>query len=333
MSNPIGTYSVPGFTQSTYSNEYDNIDSLLIQIPDNDQNSIQASDIRDAVYTLWQRTTQNGSSFFQNSNPTPYDVGGIPAGTIFSDPIDMQTIWNNLLYPYVAPSISLGPTFQREYGATQGLLFESITLNWSVIKNSQNITSINIDGQSVTPIITGNSQNGTYRVTGTHSLSPGASQINTFTLTVNDGNQIVSTNTTITWSSKIYWGSIDLGGVNLTINSGALPQVSSLCNDISILSLSGAGVGTGSILAAMNNTRKDKVYNNINGGGRHLIFAWPTSLPDSTNPIFTVNGLSNTAFTRVRTSSPFTNQYGFTTNYEVWVSNTLQNSPLDITIS
>jgi hypothetical protein len=54
----------------------------------------------------------------------------------------------------------------------------------------------------------------------------------------------------------------------------------------------------------------------------------------SFNPIFTVNGLPNTAFTRLKTNWAFTNQFGFSgSDYEVWISNTQQNSPLTVVVS
>lgn len=313
--------------------EYSTVEELLSQLPDNTDNIIVAQDIRDAVYTLWERTSDTSATssvFFQNSDPTPVTVGGIPAGSTFPDPTDMQTMWNRLLYPYVAPSciFGFGVNFidiQREYGNPNGLATNSITLNWSVIKNSESITTITVNGQSITP--TGDSQNGTVQVTGTHSwTSASSNQVNTFSMSVGDGTQIVGDDFTITWMNKIYWGSIDLGGVNLTTNTASLPTVISICNDNAILNLTGAGVGAGSQLS----TTKNKTYNGINAAGEHLIFAWPSSVSGATTPIFTVNGLPNTAFTRVRTDSAFTNQFGFTTNYEVWVSNTLQNSPISL---
>jgi hypothetical protein len=297
--------------------EYSTVEELLSQLPDNTDNIIVAQDIRDAVYTLWERTGDGltASVYFQNENPTPVTVGGIPAGSTFPDPTDMQTMWNRLLYPYVAPSCSLGPTYTREYGDPNGLATNSINLNWSVTKNSEDITSITVVGQSVVP--TGNSQTGSVTVTGTHSVTPGASQTNTFSMSVTDGTQTDTDNTTITWMNRIYWGSIDLGGVNLTTNPQLVTQVALLCDDDAILDLND-----------QLSTSKNKSYNGINGNGDHLIFAWPSSVSGATSPTFTVNGLPNTAFTRVRTASAFTNQYGFTTNYEVWVSNTLQNSPI-----
>ena len=92
--------------------------------------------------------------------------------------------------------------------------------------------------------------------------------------------------------------------------------------------LSGAGVLPGYNLS----TTKNIVLDGIAGNGQYLIFAWPTQVSGGLVPKFYVNGFLSTAFTRVRTISAFVNQYGFITNYEVWVSNTIQNSPLDIEI-
>jgi hypothetical protein len=88
-------------------------------------------------------------------------------------------------------------------------------------------------------------------------------------------------------------------------------------------------VGSGSSLSSS----KTKNYNNINGDGDYLIFAWPSGVPGYDVPDFKVNGFINTAFTNVKTSWLFTNQFGYDNNYEVWISNTLQNAPLFIEIS
>jgi hypothetical protein len=314
--------------------QYSTIEELLSQLPDNTENIIVAQDIRDAVYTLWERTatSSTASVFFQNSNTTPFSVGGIPAGSTFTNPTDMQTIWNQLLYPYVAQvsSLSLSPTI-REYGNPNALSLNSITLNWSIIRNSNPILSINVDGQSFTP--TGNSQTGTKLTTGTHSWNTSlVSQNQTFTMTTNDGTTNLSSTASLTWMNNRFWGRIDLssiGNPNLTTNPSAASQVATLCTDLVVRTLGGAGVGSGSQLS----TTKNSSYNGINGAGQYLIFAWPSSVPDALTPNFTVNGILNTAFTRVRTASPLVNVHGFTTNYEVWVSNTAQNSPLNIVIS
>jgi hypothetical protein len=68
-----------------------------------------------------------------------------------------------------------------------------------------------------------------------------------------------------------------------------------------------------------------KTFTNFGGGGTRLIFAIPATYG---TPQFKVNGLSNTAFTKVRTGA-FVNQYGATVNMDVWVSDNIYNSPLD----
>ena len=344
----IGSYSFG----SASADRYDTIDELLIQLPDNTANLIVAQDIRDSVYSLWTRiddvqitasAAASASAFFQNSNPTPFTVGGIPAGSSFSTPTDMQTMWNLLLYPYVAPGASLNilstsPYYNnsndyvssggREYGGTL-----SVNLNWSAVKNSNFITSIIVDGFTQVP--TGNSQTGTQLTNGTHPVSPGVSQTNTFTMSVSDGTQTTNVTTTLTWMNRRYWGFVDLtsiGNPDLTLNPGLSSSVSAFVTDSIILGLTGAGANS-QMFGSELSTTKTKTYIGINGGGRHLVFAWPSNVASPYTPTFIVNGLPSSAFTRIRSNSPFVNQWGFFTNYEVWVSNTLQNSPLNIVIS
>lgn len=327
-----GSY-IAGSASADYLNT---VDEALSQLPDNTANLIKAKDVRDSVWTLWNRiddvsiiagSAASASAYFQNPNPTPIDVGGIPAGSTFPTPQDMQTMWNSLLYPYIAPAALLTGGGTREFGGPT-----NVTLNWSVTKNSNPITFITVDGNSIIP--TGNNQSGIQLSTATHSLSPGISETNTFNMSTGDGTSTSNASTTLTWMNRIYWGSLDLssiGNPNLTLNPGLASSVSTLINSSTLINLIGlgSGVGTGSELT----TTKTKTYDGIDGSGDYLIFAWPSSLSGSTTPVFKVNGLQSTAFTSVKTSWSFTNQFGFVTNYEVWVSNTLQNSPLFIEIS
>lgn len=329
----IGSYSFGSASAYRYST----IDELLIQLPDNNANLITAQDIRDSVYSLWKNiedvniiaaSAASASAFYQNSNPTPITIGGIPAGSTFSTPKTMQEMWDMLLYPYVSPGASLGPLPNREYGAPL-----SVNLSWSVVKNSNSITSIIVDGFAQVP--TGNSQTGIQATTGTHSVSPGVSETNIFNMSVSDGISVTNASTSLTWMNRRYWGSVDLssiGNPDLTSNPSLSSLVAAFVTDGVLLSLTGANANSQAFGSELSTT-KNKTYIGINGSGKHLIFAWPSGVSNPYTPIFTVNGLPNTAFTRIRSNSPFVNQYGFTTNYEVWVSNTLQNSPLNIVIS
>jgi hypothetical protein len=68
------------------------------------------------------------------------------------------------------------------------------------------------------------------------------------------------------------------------------------------------------------------------GTGGYLVYAWSSYIPYSTDPKFKVNGAHSTAFSNIKTGWNFTNHWGVTSSYEVWISNTAQNSQLDVEI-
>jgi hypothetical protein len=301
----------------------------LVKIPDNTANQIQAKDVRDSVFTLWERIS--GLSASIGSNDVTYNrtlpstaatIGGVPTGSTFSGTV--QDVLDRVFYPYAAPSVSLSVASPnpREFGYSTLL-----SLNWSVTRNGNTpITVITVDGSGIIP--TGNSQTGTKTpVYGTYSvatINSSTQQTNIFYMSVSDGVSSPSTSGTLYWQNKRYWGRVDLssiGNPNLTSNPGLAPLVSTVTTDTIIKALTGAGAN-GQAFGSELSTTKTKTYDGIDGNGWYLIFAWPSSVASSYTPSFSVNGLPNTAFTRVRTNSPLVNQYGITANYEVWVSNT-----------
>jgi hypothetical protein len=337
------------FASPIVSRRWSDVQELLNQLQDNNANLIFAEDVRDAVYTLWERVEEVAivaasaslaSPYFQNPNPTTIEVGGIAEGTTFSSPQTMQQMFDALLYPYTAPILSLSglfgqPLANKEYG--QSL---NSTLLWSVTKKSNTITSINVNSQIILPV-NGGDQSGTMGVTGTWS-TPAVSTLNTFTMSVSDGTNTTSTSTSYEWMNKIYWGRLDLTSILnpdlsdpntrnsriATIVSNFFPNSSS--GSLLIRGLTGAGVSPGNLLAKV----KNKSYPNINGAGGYLLFAWPSSVPNAITPAFSVNGLTSTGFSPLLTGFSFINTHGITTNYEVWISHTAQNSPLNpVTIS
>ena len=327
----IGTYSGPPAPTggSSSANSYSTIQELLVKIPDNTANQIQAKDVRDSVYTLWEKISglsasigSNDVTYNRTSPSTAVTIGGVPNGSTFSGTV--QDVLDRVFYPYVAPSVSLSvsATNPREFGYSTLL-----SLNWSVTKNgNSSITVITVDGSSVIP--TGNSQAGSKTpVYGTYSvatINSSTQQTNTFYMSAGDGVSSPSTSATLYWQNQRYWGRVDLssiGNPNLTSNPGLAPLVSTVTTDTIIKALTGAGAN-GEAFGSQLSTTKTKTYDGIDGNGWYLIFAWPSSVYSSYTPSFSVNGLPNTAFTRVRTNSPLVNQYGITANYEVWVSNT-----------
>ncbi len=308
---------------SSSANSYSTLQELLVRIPDNSANLIQPKDLRDSVYTLWEYVSsvsviasQSSISYYTNPDLVPISVGGISAGYSFSATYSMQQMWDLLLYPYVAPGAGLSSLAYRQYGQST-----SVTLSWSVTKNTNSITSIIVDLLPQSP--TGNSQIGTKAASGTHSNTPSISTTNTFTMSCADGINTTSASTSLVFMNKRYWGYIDLasiGSPDLTTDPGLSGSVGSYITDVMIKALT-----------SELSTTKSKNYEGIDGGGKHLIFAFPSSFG---TPSFSVNGLPNTAFTKVKSSFAFVNEYSFSgTLYDVWVSNTVQGSPLNIIIS
>jgi len=304
----IGTYS--GGSASAY--EYSTLPELLTQLPDNTGNQIDAINVRNSVYTLWQRISQvqtvasqsaSASVLYTNLTPTPLSIGGISAGSTFSNKT-MQEMWDKLLYPYIGPSSGLSPNVAREFGGSN-----QITLTYTATKNTNSLTSI-ILYKNGSPIYTvpggpfNVSQSGTYTSNATQNVNT------SFSVVVNDGTSTSSAGVSFNWYNAVYWGKTP---------NFALPSMSVVGTQPAWAD--GAGVGSGKSLASSRSGN----YSGINGSGQYLVFAWPTSFG---NPTFTINGLPNTAFTKIGSSISYVNMNLYTENYDVWISNTAQNSPI-----
>ena len=309
------------------------VGTALLQLQDNTSELIVPKDIRDSVWTLWNRiddvqiiaSQSSGLAYFTNPAPTTLTVGGIAAGATFSGTYSLQQMFDLLLYPYTPPVLSIvASNTPRQYGS--GL---SVNLDWSVQKKAQNITSIIVEGNTET--ITGSgavNQSGTRTINATHSLSYNSltNETQTFTMSVTDASSATLTkSTSINWRHKMYWGKIDvssaMSGQN-TITLALVPAVASLCTDPLIRALSGAGVAPGFALASS----YARSFSNIETDDLNLIFAWPTVF--GTSPKFTAGGFETNAFSKVRSNSPFVTDTGITVNYDVWVSNTKQTEPI-----
>lgn len=314
---------------------YNTVQELLGQLPDNNASLIQASDIRDSVYSLWSEigvvsaiansaSVANSGALFSNTTPTPYSVGGITAGSTFVGNYSLQDMFERLLYPDVGPMSIMNSLSDREFGAAL-----SVSLGWTVSVNTNAIATIYVNGLPVSfPPYSGfQSAVGTYSTPVTL-----LTQANTFSMVVTDTSSLVSTaSVVLNWKHRRYWGKFNFGDVDLTTNPGSASYMSSLISDSNIRSML-SGNANGSAANSELSLTKTKTYEGINGGGSHLVFAWPSIYPNSTSPTFYVNGMLNNAFTSLKTAYSFANQYGLSVNYEIWVSNTKYNSPVNIQI-
>lgn len=217
---------------------------------------------------------------------------------------DINEFLEAVFYPAVPPTLSLSATnTSRQFGSTT-----ATTLTWTVTKQTRGISSITVNGNSITVPTTIDEDSDPFPTTVSNTVSASATQnVNTtFPMVISDsvGNTF-NTSVTVSWFNKRYWGR----------SSNIVP------NDATIIS----AVGGGSEFS----TTRVQTRNGFDGAGNYLFFAWPSTFG---TPTFTVNGLPNTAWTKQR-SDTFVNSDGYSTTYDVWVSNTPQNSPLNIVVS
>jgi hypothetical protein len=210
---------------------------------------------------------------------------------------------NNYFFPSTSPAATLSVfgTTQREFMTAGANL--TVDLNWSVTRPvaCTSIQTITVDGVSQTPnpINEGQAQSGTLLA---RTLPRNMNTSYSLQVQSQDGKSGAAS-AAVFWYWKRYWG---------VISSGVPPTDPTFTiSDNQIISLSGSELATDRLRA----------YNGINAGGNYLVFAFPSSWG---TPTFVVNGLINTAFTKVR-SNPFVNASGGSTSYQVWVSNTAQN--------
>jgi hypothetical protein len=254
------------------------------------------------------------ASLYTNEDPTPTTIGGIPAGSTFLD-VPHNEMWDRLLYPYQPPSVSISSPLFKTYEVGELLPSGLQTINYSVT-NPSNIATQPPNVGVITSFIVGSSipvnpiellASGSFDI----DIAPGS----TLTISASQGLSLQGTNSqsgtfsdsaNVTFRHKRYWG---------THPTFSVPS------DAQIIAADGAGVGSGSEFA----TSRVQTRNGINGGGDYIFFAWPETFG---NPTFIVNGLPNTAWTKIGAGIGFTNASGFTERYDVWISNTQQNSPI-----
>ena len=351
--------------------DYAYISDLLANIPDNNTNLIDAKDVRDAVWTLWNRIDAintglsfsginiyaTGSGTFsadlrydRTRNSSAVAVGGVPTGSTFSG--TLQDVFDRIFYPYTAPTCALSGGGTRQYGAST-----AVTLSFTLNKFEKPVTAVSISlipGTSpITPIPSVITQNNTNPATfgpstlsttpasivtfATHSAipSPGAlSESNLYTLTIGDGQSSTIASTTVTWMNYLYYGTLDLSTLSgnpnpdLTVrpdgsNSGAVAnsivQIGASIDHFTIRAT--LGTYNRPLVTKIFATNKTLSLPNYVANNNYLFFAWPTRFGA---PTFLINGLLQTAFTKVKSGYTFINESGFSgVTYDVWISNTI----------
>jgi len=308
------SFSDPGYPliQSDYINTI--IDMLELS---EDGTTLDPKDLRDSNWTLWNKIedveiSASQSVQYERLDSTLISVGGISVGSTFSGTV--VDVIDRLLYPYVSQVNSLTASETvREFGGPLEL-----DLEWNVSLGSNDIEEIIISGEYIIPLV----NFGVQTITSTHSLNPGISEVISYTMSSFDGVSNLITSVDFKWLNRVYWGTISLtslGNPDLYLQVDVIPDVSDYIDGVGILELSNSKLS-----ATMSSTYI------IGGVGEYLCFAWPSLFGE---PTFIVNGMNNSAFTKVKSEYSFENNYGFSgVDYDVWLSNVGYNSTVEIII-
>jgi hypothetical protein len=153
-------------------------------------------------------TGANGVDYFNDTNPTPVTIGGIPAGTTFVN-ASVQTMFQNLLYPYQYPAFTSfsinGQSTALEVGTT---ISGSHTFVWSTTNNVNIQTnSISITDQSYSTVLGSALPNtGSYTtiLSSVQLTSPGYHQWGIQGTNTNSNSFFA--NFAVSWYWRVYYG-------------------------------------------------------------------------------------------------------------------------------
>ena len=155
--------------------------------------------------TTAQKQQYDENTVYTNSTPTVTALGGIAAGTTF-DNMPINEILTNLLYPYIAPTVSFStnPGAQvREYGNP----ITEITLTAKTTKKSKPIKEVKFyKGSAVIETVAAPTAGGG---TETFKLTEAINANTSFKASVSDGQTNVNSNTvSFTFVYPIYVGDV-----------------------------------------------------------------------------------------------------------------------------
>lgn len=246
-----------------------------------------------------------GGGSYTNPDATPTTIGGIPSGSTF-DSVSFSDMWDQLLYPYQAPSFTsfsisgVGTTF--EVGDT---LPADSTFLWGT-SNSGNVQADSIDIRDVTngvDLATGTANDGS-EATSHAAITKTSATSHVFRISgVNTQSGTFTRNSTHSWRWRLFYG-----------ESVATP-------------LDEAGIE--GLRASMLASGFARTYNFLAGGYKYLCY--PASFGTATSFTDTSTMLS------VPFQGPYlvsvTNSFGQTTNYRVHRSSNILGGSISIAVS
>lgn len=251
----------------------------------------------------------SASVSYTNSAATPTTIGGISAGSTFSNKT-MSEMWTALLYPYQPPAFT---SFSRAnlnttYELGETVAIGSQTFTWA-ISNSANVSANTVSiVQNVAPVTTlyGPAANvGTSAITVSTAYSAGTSTTTTlYTISaVNTSGSSFSTTISRSWRPRIYYGTSATSPLTAA-------NVVALANN----PLSSGFAGTYSFAA-----------------GNYKYFCYPSSFGTATT--FKDSSTNLDVAMEALYVVSITNAFGVTQNYNVHRTTNILGSSINIIIS
>ena len=173
--------------------------------PESHAASMIVQDDTHQFVTSAEKKKYDDNTVYNNTTPTVTSLGGIAQGTTF-DNVPINELLTNLLYPYIAPTISLStnPGAQvREFGNP----ITEITLTAKTTKKSKPITEVKFyKGSDVIETVAAPTAGGG---TETFKFTEAINANTSFKASVNDGQTNVNSNTvSFTFVYPMYVGDV-----------------------------------------------------------------------------------------------------------------------------
>jgi hypothetical protein len=313
----IGTGSIP-----SWFSEYETvIDNLLIRLSDNTSNQIEAKDVRDSVWTLYnqiqivasQSLTQS-MVLYTSATPSTATIGGIIEGSTFSNE-PLQNLFDLLLHPYVSPAIEQFVPSQTEFqfGQIVPTSFSySINVGSSPLDGGFGLV-ITAPGFSQTKIVNGTDPEigTTNNYNPTFSLSPSIIEFNIGTISFQTQDLLTFSGTTsLVFKHKRYYGQLTIPGGFDFSSPLSVASVSSYLTDSLIRGLSYSELST--------NVNFSQI---VDFNNQYFIFAAPTIFGFNYPIGFYFDNIFTQDYTKIRSNSTFINDFGYSTPYDIYITN------------
>jgi len=244
----------------------------------------------------------SGVANFDSSRATTRS--GIPAVNVGGSTVNQ--FLEGYFFPSVPPTVSMSGGGTRQFGNNAGL-----TLNWTVTRRTNPLTSITVNGSSVDPTaFTGLSQNSSVS-SGTSATIAVPNTNQTYNMNATTSSENVPASTSVNFSHKrFFYGD----NVNLIGDTDANITANVLLHEVGSESeFSGTRV-------------KSSFAKTLSS--QFFYYVIPSSFG---SPSFTINGLANTDFSSQ--SFTFTNSNGFATTFVIWRTNNLLTGNFTFSVS